>query len=369
MFGHGKNTGSNRGTAPRLVAWETTRLCHMKCRHCRGSARDQVYEGELSTEEAKLLIDNIATFAEPIFILTGGEPMSREDIYVLARYATDKGFRVVMSPCGPLINPRTAKMIKDSGIQRISISLDGAAAETHDRFRGVSGAFKAALDGIRHAVDAGVEFQINTTVTRHNLNELPAILDLAMELGAAAFDPFLLVPTGRGKAIADLEISPGDYERTLNWIYRKSLELDIRIKPTCAPHYYRIYREREAKAGRTVTPKTHGLAAMTKGCMAGQGFVFVSHRGIVQPCGFLDVACGDIREADFDFKKIYQTSPVFLELRDTGRYHGRCGACEEYNRFCGGCRARAYTTTGDYMDEEPYCVYIPKALRRTAVHE
>lgn len=355
--------GGGKPAGPRLVAWETTRRCPMKCKHCRGAARDQEYKDELTNAEAKLMIDSIASFSKPILILTGGEPMSREDVYELARYATDKGLRVVMSPCGPMINPETAKMIKDSGVQRISISLDGATAATHDDFRGVPGAFDAALEGLRHAKDAGIEFQINTTITKHNINELPAILDLSVSLGAAAFNPFLLVPTGRGKAIADLEISPAEYERTLNWVYERSLKTEIQFKPTCAPHYYRIFRQREAKEGREVTPQSHGLFAMTKGCMGGDGFVFVSYSGMLQPCGFLEVNCGELRKENFDFKKIYETSPVFLELRDPKKYHGKCGVCE-YTRFCGGCRARAYAADGDYLGEEPYCVYVPPSMRK-----
>jgi len=356
--------GGAHADVPRVVAWEITRRCHLQCKHCRGAARDMDYEGELSTEEGKRLLDNIASFSKPILILTGGEPMSREDVYELARYGTDLGLRVVMSPCGALINPETAEKIRDSGIKRISISLDGATAETHDEFRGVRGAFDSALRGIRHAMDAGIEFQINTTITKHNIDELPDILDLAIDLGAVAFNPFMLVPTGRGEALKEMEVSPAQYEKTLNWIYEKSLELDIVFKPTCAPHYYRIFRQREAKAGREVTPESHGLFAMTKGCLGGQGFVFISYRGIVQACGFLDVPCGDLRKENLDFKKIYQASEVFLELRDTSTYHGKCGICE-YTRYCGGCRARALAFSGDYLGEEPFCVYVPEKMRKS----
>jgi len=354
-------------TAPtlRVVAWEVTRRCPLRCKHCRGAARDEDYAGELSTEEGVRLIDSIASFASPILILTGGEPMSRGDVYDLARHAAGRGLRVVMSPCGAMINPETAQRIRQSGIQRISISLDGAAAATHDEFRGVPGAFDAAIAGIGQARDAGLEFQINTTVTRRNLAELPAILGLAMELGAAAFDVFMLVPVGRGVALKDEAISAEDYERTLNWIYDKRREQGIPIKPTCAPHYYRVLRQREAEAGRTVTPQSHGRLAMTKGCLGGQGFVFVSHRGILQTCGFLDVPCGDLREADFDFRSLYETAPVFLEVRAVDDYHGKCGVCE-YRAVCGGCRARAYAASGDYLGEEPFCVYVPEALREAA---
>ncbi len=346
----------------RVVAWEVTRRCPLNCKHCRGSARDEDYAGELSTDEGIRLIDSIASFASPILILTGGEPMSRGDVYDLARHATERGLRVVMSPCGAMINPETAQRIRQSGIQRISISLDGATAETHDAFRGVPGAFSSALAGIGHARDAGIEFQINTTVTRRNLAELPAIFDLAIEIGAAAFDVFLLVPVGRGAALKDQAISAEDYERTLNWIYEKGREGGLPLKPTCAPHYGRVLRQREAEAGRAVTPETHGRLAVTKGCLGGQGFVFVSHRGVLQICGFLDVPCGDMREAGFDLGALYETSPVFREVRAVEDYRGKCGVCE-YGRICGGCRARAYAMTGDYLGEEPFCVHVPEALR------
>jgi heme b synthase len=351
------------GAAPRLIAWETTRTCYLKCRHCRASADCGTHEGELTTAEAESLIRNIASFAKPILILTGGEPMMRDDIFHLARFATDLGLRAVMSPCGGLITPETALKIKESGIKRISISLDGATVETHDAFRGVPGAFQSTLAGLGHARDAGIEFQINTTVTSVNRHELSDILQLAIDLGAAAFDPFLLVPTGRGREMADMELSPAEYERTLNWIYEKSLTVPIHFKPTCAPHYYRIFRQREAKAGRDVTPQTHGMAAMTKGCLGGQGFAFVSHRGIVQICGFLEVPCGDLRAENFDFHKIWESSPVFLQMRNPEAYRGRCGVCD-YAEVCGGCRARAFAVSGDYMQEEPFCVYAPPASRK-----
>lgn len=363
--GHPGAESAQTGSAPlRLVAWETTRTCYLNCKHCRAAAKNKAYEGELTTEEGEKLIDNIASFSKPILILTGGEPMMRKDIFHLARYGTDKGLRVVMSPCGGLITPETAQQIKDSGIQRISISIDGATAEAHDAFRGVPGAFESTMKGLAIAREAGIEFQINTTVTKHNLNDLPKILDLAIELGAAAFDPFLLVPTGRGKELADMEITPAEYEKTLNWVYEKSKDLPIHMKPTCAPHYYRIIRQREAKQGRTVTPQSHGMAAMTRGCLGGQGFVFVSYKGEVQICGFLETKCGNVREENFDFKKIWDTSPVFLQMRNPEDYHGRCGVCE-YHKVCGGCRARAFAVTSDYMGEEPYCVYMPPASRKS----
>jgi len=337
----------NNKQALRVVAWETTRRCELQCLHCRGSARNLDYPGELSTEEGFRLIDSIASFSKPVLILTGGEPMTRADIYDLAGHASGLGLRVVMAPCGPLINADTAKKIKESGIKRISISLDGASATTHDAFRGVNGAFNSAISGIRHAKNAGLEFQVNTTVTRHNVSELPAILKLAIELGAVAFDIFFLVPTGRGAALRELEISPDEYEKALEWTVEASKNAGIIVKTTCAPHFARIQTQ---LTGR----KSHA-----GGCMGGRGFVFVSHRGIVQPCGFLDLVCGDLRKEDFNFRKIYDESVIFTKLRDIDSYRGKCGYCE-YRYVCGGCRARAYAQDGDYLAEEPSCTYLPQ---------
>ncbi|MDD4869899.1 MAG: radical SAM protein [Kiritimatiellae bacterium] len=332
----------------RVVAWETTRRCELQCLHCRGSARNQDYPGELSTEEGFRLIDGIAAFSKPILILTGGEPMTRPDIYDLASHATSCGLRVVMAPCGPLINANTVQLIKQSGIQRISISLDGATTETHDAFRGVKGAFESAIRGIKHAKEAGIEFQINTTVTRHNVAELPDILQLAIELGAFALDIFFLVPTGRGTALKQMEISPEQYERALQWIAETSKHVPIKVKTTCAPHFARIQTSLSGRRGHA------------SGCMGGRGFVFVSHRGIIQPCGFLDLACGDLRKENFNFRKIYEESEIFRKLRNIDNYGGKCGYCE-YRYVCGGCRARGYVQSGDYLAEEPSCTYVPKA--------
>jgi AdoMet-dependent heme synthase len=343
---------------PRLIAWEVTRSCNLNCLHCRAAARFGPYEHELTTDEILRVLDNVASFCKPIIILTGGEPMLRPDIWDIARHGTSLGLRMVMAPCGQLVTEDTARRMMDCGIQRISLSLDGATAETHDAFRRVPGAFQAVLEAARAAKAAGLEFQVNTTVTRRNIHELEAILNLAIRLGAAAYHPFLLVPTGRGKDLADQALQPEEYERVLNWIYEKREALPIPFKPTCAPHYYRILRQRESEKGRAVTRETHGLDAMTKGCMGGQSFAFISHAGKVQICGFLEVECGDLRAEDYDFQKIWDTSDVFLKMRDADNYHGRCGYCE-YRRVCGGCRARAWAMTGDYLAEEPFCVHQP----------
>jgi len=337
-----------------------TRSCPLKCTHCRAAAEDRSYAGELSTSECKKVLDSLADMGRPIVILTGGEPMSRPDIYEIARYGADLGLRMVMAPCGMLIDEESVAKIRDAGIMRISLSIDGADAATHDAFRGVPGAFDAVVSAATVSRSAGLEFQINTTVTRLNVDQLKSIHDLAVDLGAVGFHPFLLVPTGRGKELAELEIEPAEYERVLNWLYEQSRTSPIQFKPTCAPHYYRVLREREHEAGRSVTPKTHGLDAMSKGCLGGQGFAFLSHVGVAQMCGFLDEPAGDIREVEYDFSRIWGDSPLYASVRDRERYIGKCGVCR-YHRVCGGCRARAFAETGNYLEAEPYCVYEPRA--------
>ncbi|MFQ6094366.1 MAG: heme b synthase [bacterium] len=347
------------GSPPRLIAWEITRSCTLNCRHCRAAARYGPYPNEFTTDECFKVLDNIASFARPIMILTGGEPMLRDDIFEIATYGSRLGLRMTMAPCGFLFDNESVQKMKAAGIERISLSLDGATARTHDTFRRIEGAFDAVVRAMRCAREKDLDFQINTTVTKHNLKELDHILQLAIESGAVAFHPFLLVPTGRGKELAGEEISPTEYESVLNWIYDQRKKVPIQFKPTCAPHYYRIFRQREKEQGRRMTPQTHGLDAMTKGCMGGQSFAFISHTGRVQICGFLETECGDVRKENYDFRKIWETSPIFEQMRNLDGYHGRCGYCE-YRKVCGGCRARAFAATGDYLDEEPYCIYEPK---------
>ena len=340
----------------RLVAWEITRNCNLNCVHCRAAATRGPYSGELDTAACLALLDQIAQVGRPIVILTGGEPLLRDDIFQVARYGTDKGLRMVMAPNGTLIDADKARQMADAGIRRISISLDGAEKESHDRFRGVDGAYDGALNGIKYARDAGIEFQINTTITKANLDQIPKIQQLAVDLGAVAHHIFLLVPTGRGKYILDQEITAEEYEETLNWFYDQRDKTPLQLKATCAPHYYRILRQRARKEGKTVTFDTHGLDAVTRGCLGGTGFCFISHRGIVQPCGFLHVNSGDVTQTSF--AHIWKDSEVFNNLRNFDQLTGKCGGCE-YKRVCGGCRARAFEATGDYMAEEPLCSYQP----------
>lgn len=349
-------SGDKKHAELRLVAWETTRNCNLNCAHCRASATMGPYSGELDTAASFRLLDQIREVGQPIVILTGGEPLLRPDIFDIAKYGTDKGLRMVMAPNGTLVDDENAAKMKASGIQRISISLDGATRERHDSFRGVPGAYDAALKGIASAKKAGIEFQINTTISKLNYDQIPAILKLAEDLGAVALHIFLLVPTGRGKYIIDQEISAEEYETTLNWFYDQRDKTRLQLKATCAPHYYRILRQRAKEDGKSVSFQTHGLDAVTRGCLGGTGFCFISHTGVVQPCGFLDLNCGDVTRESF--ADIWKNSRIFNSLRNYGNLKGKCGACE-YKGVCGGCRARAFEATGDYLAEEPLCKYQP----------
>ncbi len=336
----------------RLVAWELTRRCNLSCVHCRASAvnneacLDDVNKEELTTDEAFSLIDEIARVSRPILILTGGEPLLRQDIFKIASYGVTKGITVVMATNGTLIDEELAKQIKTSGIKRISISLDGANAKTHNEFRQVTGAFEGALNGIKWAKISGIEFQINTTITKQNYTQSNDIIALADQLGAVVCDFFFLVPTGRAREMEGQELTPREYEEVLTRLDKKSRDVPIKIKTTCAPHYSRIRHD----------------FSTTRGCLAGTAFCFISYKGEVFPCGYLDVNCGNIRLANF--YDIWENSPVFNDLRDLSKYKGKCGRCE-YLHVCGGCRARAYAKTQDYLAQEPNCIYKPHKGNRS----
>jgi heme b synthase len=340
----------------RLLAWETTRRCNLACLHCRAAAGSGPYPGELTTDEGIKLLDDLATMGQVVVILTGGEPLLREDIFDLTAYGTGLGHRMVMAVNGTLVTPAIAARLKDAGIQRVSISIDGATATSHDRLRAVEGAYAGALAGIAACRKAGLPFQINTTVTRTNRAELPAIHELAIKLEAAAHHVFVLVPTGRGELIREELLSPEEYEATLRWLLDRQREGKLFIKPTCAPQFYRLWRQDAAARGEKITPASHGMEAMTKGCLGGQGFAFVSYKGEVQPCGYLELVAGNIRETAFP--AIWADSELFRQLRQVDDYHGKCHACE-YRKVCGGCRARAYAMTGDVLGVDPICPYEP----------
>lgn len=349
-----------------LVAWEITSSCNLFCAHCRGSSAPGSYEGELTTDECYRLVDQILEVGRPIIILTGGEPLKRPDFLEIAQYAADKGLRVVMGTNGTLVTGEIASKLKNVPVSRLGISLDFPSAELQDDFRGQAGAFAAAMKGIANARRAGLEVQINSTITSLNVDYLDELLSLALEAGAVAFHPFMLVPTGRGKGLASVELSPERYEQTLHWIYDRQIELKDKIffKPTDAPHYLRVVKQRRKQgqpAEMTAAAGHNPANTITRGCLAGTGFCFISSQGKVKGCGYLDVEAGDIRKESF--AQVWADSPLFRRLRDLSNLKGKCGVCE-YKRICGGCRARAYEATGDYLEAEPYCVYQPAAMQR-----
>jgi heme b synthase len=340
---------------PRVVFWELTEGCNLKCVHCRATAQPARNERELSTEEAFKVVDEIISFSNPILILTGGEPLFRPDFFHIADYAVKKGLKVALATNGTLIDRDIAKKIKDTGIKRVAISIDGAKKETHDSFRGIQGAFDRALLGAEYLQEQGLEVQFNSTISKHNVEEIQDILNLTLHKKAVALHIFMLVPVGCGIQISESQmLSAEQYEQVLAWFNDKSREVSIEIKPTCAPHYYRIIRQKAKERGEKITFETHGRAAMTKGCLAGSGVFFISHKGIIQPCGYLPVQAGDVSKQSI--KEIWENSKEFKTLRNTSELEGKCGACE-YLNVCSGCRARAYYETGNYMAEEPYCIY------------
>ena len=364
----------------RLVFWETTKACNLTCQHCRAIPQRRLGPAELTTSRAFDLIDEIAKVARPVFVLSGGEPLFRPDLFDIAAYGVETGFRMALATNGTLVDERVAAKIADSGISRVAISLDGADPATHDRFRGQPGAHGLALRGLRNLRAEGVSVQINSTITTHNVTELPAILDLALEIGADALHLFMLVPVGCGLELAPTAMLPADeYERVLSWLDDQSKSCPIDLKATCAPHYYRIRAQRieeersrgdltstfiaagtRAKAApRMLGGGVHGqhLSAMTRGCLAGTSVCFVSNEGAVYPCGYLPVSAGDTRVTPF--KDIWASSPVFQQLRNPEAYGGKCGECR-FEAICGGCRARAYAATGSFLAEEPFCSYRPE---------
>ncbi len=344
--------------SPRLVAWETTRACDLACVHCRAVAQPRPDPRQLSSQEAFRLVDDVAAFQEPvILILTGGDPLKREDIFEVAARASRAGLRVVMSPSGTNVTPESVARLKEAGVQRISVSLDGSTPELHDTFRQVPGAFAEATQSMAYAREGGLPFQVNTTVTQHNRHDLANMLGLAVKLGAVTWDVFMLVPTGRGKI--QMEISPEAYEETLHFVYGASQTAPIQVKMTCAPHYKRIQIQERRRQGRRpdgAAGRPHPAHGFSRGCMAGFGFCFVSHIGEVGGCGYLPLLAGNVRQTSL--VEVYRESPLFKSIRDPNLLQGRCGICE-YRVLCGGCRARALGATGNYLEEEPFCTYQP----------
>jgi len=323
-----------------IIAWETTSACNLQCCYCRASAKETPHPDELTSEEAKDFIDSVASL-KPMIILSGGEPLLRPDIFQLAERATKLGMRVALATNGTLLTPQIVDMINEANISRVSVSMDGASSEVHDVSRG-SGAFIKTLQGIEF-LRGKVPFQINMTITKSNVDQVGSMMDLAEDLGAVAFHLFFLVPTGRGQE--DDLISPSEQDAVLRWLVQDCKSRSIEVKVTCAPQYSRIMRVELSGEERQ---KMLGSA-----CLAGTNFVFVSKTGDVCPCGYLPVVAGNVREQSF--VDIWNNSTIFKDLRDKN-LQGKCGQCS-YSRICGGCRARAYAYTGDYMAADPLCDY------------
>ncbi len=315
-----------------IIAWELTAACNLSCRYCRASASHEPDQGELDTDEAKRFVESIAPL-KPMLILSGGEPLLRPDLFQIIRLAVSLGIRVSLASNGTLITPELAKEIADSGVSRVSISLDGADAAMHDLGRG-QGSFKRSIRGIEN-LRGRVDFQINFTVTQKNQSELIRIFDLAEKLGAAALHIFFLVPTGRGRE--EDVITPVRQEEMLRQIEGEMDRRTLEVQVTCAPQYARLKRP--------------GHERGSGGCLAGRRFVFVSRKGEVYPCGYLPLRVGSVREKNFI--EIWENSPELQALRE-GKLKGKCGRCE-FSRSCGGCRARAYALTGDYLQSDPSC--------------
>ncbi len=375
---------------PRLVFWETTAACNLRCSHCRRTdVLDESSPDELSTHEAERLVDELSGWGRCILVLSGGEPLLRPDIFHLMGYAAKKRLIVALATNGTLIDRDVAKRIHESGVDRVSVSLDGADASTHDAFRRLPGSFRSALAGVKALRAEGVPFQINVTVARHNADQLDEMVSLTKALGAVALHLFLLVPVGCGMEIAEEQTLQADaYEDTLEWLYHtERRETGLQLRATCAPHYFRVVRQQQALEAQrdglsSAAPPDHAAAhhhgtghlgtgdsglggapgsrgalhAATRGCLAGTGVCFVSHVGKVYGCGYMPIEAGDLRQTAL--AEIWQTSPLFAELRDLEQLKGKCGRCG-FRAVCGGCRARAYGSSGDHLAEEPFCAYQP----------
>ncbi len=347
------------------LAWEITRRCNLHCIHCRSSSELEVKSHpDFSTDEAFRVIDDIAAFSRPVVVLSGGEPLLREDVFDIAHYGTKKGLRMCLATNGTLVTDEVCKNIKEAGIKIVSLSLDGSTKEVHDNFRQQQGAFDAILNASSLFKKHGIDFLINSSFTKRNQHDIKNVYKLAKSLGATAWYMFMIVPTGRGEEIMEELISCEDYEAILDWHYSmEKEEHDMLVRPTCAPHYYRVRLQRAKEEGARVEARSLKFSTGgSKGCLAGQLILLIDVDGNVLPCSYFPKAAGNIREKSL--RDIWENSKLFKDMRDWKSYKGKCGACE-YIRICGGCRARAYAVKGDYMAEEPFCSWIPKSIKNT----
>ena len=385
--------------APFIVIWELTRACALACVHCRAEAISHRDPRELTTAEGLHLIETLSRFGQPapLLVFTGGDPLRRSDVFDLVSEGTARGLRVALTPSGTAAARREKIFrLKTSGLARLAVSLDGSTAAIHDAFRGVRGSYDWTMRILDYAREAELPVQINTTVTRYNRVDLPALAELLRGMGIVLWSIFFLVPTGRGRA--EDGVSAQEYEEILNDLYDLSRNVPFGIKTTEAPHYRRVVLERqrgirwdgrrraesrepraastqrvpeptlprtatrsggaEGEPRREIGFQTDAIGRAPKGVNDGNGFVFVDHLGNIAPSGFLPITAGNVRTDDL--VEVYRHHPIFRELRDAEKLHGKCGRCE-YRTLCGGSRSRAYAMTGDYLGEEPCCLYEPEA--------
>jgi radical SAM protein len=360
--------------SPFIVIWELTRACALACVHCRAEAIPRRDPRELTTAEGLRLIEAVSRFGRPapLLVFTGGDPLRRPDAFDLVAAGTQRGLRVALTPSGTAaVRREKIFRLKTCGLARLAVSLDGSTAAIHDAFRGVRGSYDWTMRILEHAHEADLPVQINTTVTRYNREDLPALAEHLSRTGIVLWSLFFLVPTGRGRP--EDGVSAQEYEEILNDLYDLSRVVPFGIKTTEAPHYRRVVQERQQgirRDGRSGNGgwetgerrqeqfgfQTDAIGRAPKGVNDGNGFVFVDHLGNITPSGFLPVTAGNVRTDDL--VAVYRQHPLFRELRDLDRFHGKCGQCE-YRSLCGGSRARAYAMTGDYLGEEPCCLYEP----------
>ncbi len=358
----------NFSERPFIVIWEMTQACDLACVHCRACAKPLRHPLELTTAEAENLIDQVADMHVPVFVLSGGDPLKRPDLFALVEYATRQGVRASLTPSAtPLLTQGAIAELQSAGLARLAVSLDGSIAKIHDAFRGIAGSYDLTLQAVRWARELNLPVQINTTITRRNLDDFDSMVRLLESLDIVLWSVFFLVPTGRGQ-MEDL-ISAEETEEVFAKLYKTSRRVKFDIKTTEAQHYRRYVAQAQARERRLGTflpflkKREDGIGRAPRGINDAKGFVFVSHLGDVCPSGFLPLAAGNIRRTPL--ADIYRHSPLFRDLRDTSQLEGKCGACE-FREICGGSRARAFALTGNPLAEEPTCVYQPKAVPTAA---
>lgn len=354
----------NFNERPYIAIWEVTQACDLACVHCRACAQPKRHPLELSTNEGKRLIDQVAEMNIPVFVLTGGDPIKRPDLFELIQYATQIGVRVSLTPSAtPLLTRDTINRLQQCGLARLAVSLDGSNREVHDAFRGMAGSFDRTMEAIEWANAAGLPVQINTTFSRRNYEDFDSIAKLVEQKKIALWSVFFLVPTGRGK-LGDL-LTDDEFEQIFAKLYGLSQGASFHIKTTEAQHYRRYVLQQEAvkkksraASATAVTAKVEDtIGRAPRGLNDGKGFIFISHTGEVYPSGFLPITGGNIRLQSLSH--IYRESPIFRQLRRPDELGGKCGACE-FRHICGGSRARAYAVSGDPMAEETCCSYVPQ---------